>query len=286
MTTQSRMNVPYRTPAKGRPTSLSQLPLYLALIPLLLLTYQTLFVTLWDLPSLSTADIGVAMFVALFSLLHNLYTFGWRNTLALLGITVVVSWGFEQTGAATGLIYGVYHYSAALGPKLGLVPYAIPLAWYSMLYLSYMMARLITRDTNPHSRLSWGALIWQAFVAGMVMTAWDVLVDPMASAPGVHSWVWEQGGAYYGVPNQNFVGWVLTAFTVILLYGLVSYRLSARPMGSWTRPVLALPLVIYGLTMLQLMLRPDAPSEWAVLGAFVMGFPLVAAFSQWQKKLA
>lgn len=155
-----------------------------------------------------------------------------------------------------------------------------------MLYLSYGMARLITGDTNPHRQPSWGTLIWQAFVAGMVMTAWDVLVDPMASAPGVHSWVWEQGGDYYGVPNQNFVGWVLTAFTVILLYGLVSYRLPARPMGSWTRPVLTLPLVIYGLTMLQLMLRPDAPSEWAVLGAFVMGFPLVAALSQWKKKLA
>lgn len=285
MTTQSRMNVLARTPTNGTPTSLSQLPLYLALIPLLLLAYQNLLVTLWGFPSLAAADIGVALFVALFSLLHNLYSFGWRNTLALLGITVVVSWSFEQTGAATGLIYGAYHYSAALGPKLGLVPYAIPLAWYSMLYLSYMMARLITGDTNPHRQLRWGALIWQAFVAGMVMTAWDVLVDPMASAPGVHSWIWEQGGAYYGVPNQNFVGWVLTAFTVILLYGLVSYRLPARPMGNWTRPVLALPLVIYGLTMLQLMLRPDAPSEWAVLGAFVMGLPLVAAISQWQKKL-
>ncbi len=280
MTTQLHLEAHPNTQGNGAQMTRNQLPLYLALIPLLLLVYQNLLVTLWDLPTLPVADIGVAMFVALFSLLHNLYTFGWRSTLALLGITVAVSWSFEQTGAATGLIYGVYHYTAALGPKLGLVPYAIPLAWYSMLYLSYGLARLITGDTNPHSRPSWGALIWQAFVAGMVMTAWDVLVDPMASAPNVHSWVWDQGGAYYGVPNQNFVGWVLTAFTVILLYGLVSYCLPARPMGNWTRPVLVLPLVIYGLTMLQLMLRPDAPSEWPVLAVFVMGFPLVAAVSQ------
>jgi hypothetical protein len=51
-------------------------------------------------------------------------------------------------------------------------------------------------------------------------------------------------------------------------------------LGRWTRPLLALPLVVYGLTMLQLMLRSDAPSEWAVLAAFVMDFPLVAALSQ------
>jgi hypothetical protein len=32
--------------------------------------------------------------------------------------------------------------------------------------------------------------------------------------------------------------------------------------------------------MLQMMVRHDAPTEWPVLAAFVMGFPLVAAFSQ------
>jgi len=31
------------------------------------------------------------------------------------------------------------------------------------------------------------------------------------------------------------------------------------------------------------MLRSDAPSEWSVLAAFVMGFPLVAALSQLRK---
>jgi uncharacterized membrane protein len=285
MTTQLTLETS-RNSRLDQPSIINQLPLYLALIPLLLLTYQNLFVPLWHFPSFPLADIGVAMFVALFSLLHNLYTFGWRRTLALLGITLVVAWGFEQTSVITGLPYGVYHYSDALGAKLGHVPYAIPLAWYSMLYPSYVLARLITGDTQPHRQPTWGALLWRAFVSGIVITAWDVLVDPMASAPGVHSWVWEQGGAYYGVPNVNFVGWVLTGFTAILLYSLFEQRFPARPLGAWTRPVLLLPLVVYGLTMLQLMLRSDAPSEWPVLAAFVMGFPLVAALSQLRTKIA
>ncbi len=180
----------------------------------------------------------------------------------------------------TGLPYGIYHYSDALGAKLGHVPYAIPFAWYSMLYPSYVMARLIGGGVNARIQAGWGGLLWQAFISGMVITAWDVLVDPMASAPGVHSWVWEQGGAYYGVPNMNFVGWVLTGFTVILLYSLFKLRFPARSLGSWTPFVLGLPLLVYGLTMLQLMLRADAPSAWPVLAAFVMGFPLVAALSQ------
>ena len=53
---------------------------------------------------------------------------GWFSTARILvmlfGITLVVSWGFEQVGAATGLIYGVYHYGDALGPKPGHAPYA------------------------------------------------------------------------------------------------------------------------------------------------------------------
>ncbi|MCB0127277.1 MAG: carotenoid biosynthesis protein, partial [Caldilineaceae bacterium] len=194
MTTHLQLEVPTRKEADGARTTLKQLPLYLALIPFLLITYQNLFVMLGRLPRLPVAEIGVAMFVALFSLFHNLYTFGWRSTLALFGITLVVSWGFEQAGVATGLIYGVYHYSPALGPKLGHVPYAIPIAWYSMLYLSYVMALLITRGSDPHSQPGWWMLLWQAFVSGMIMTAWDVLVDPMASAPNVLSWVWEHGG--------------------------------------------------------------------------------------------
>lgn len=84
---------------------------------------------------------------------------------------------------------------------------------------------------------------------------------------------------------MNFVGWVLTGFTAILLYDLFEQRFPARPLGAWTRPVLLLPLVVYGLTMLQLMLRSDAPSEWPVLAAFVMGFPLVAALSQLRQKM-
>src|SRR5215213_5104871 len=134
------------------PTTRNQLLFYLALIPLVPVAYQHLLVTGWGLPSLPVTEAGVAMFVALFSLLHSLSTLGWRNTLALFGATIVIAWSFEQAGVATGLIYGVYHYSDALGPKLGHVPYAIPLAWYSMLYLSYQIAQLMTQGSPRHSR--------------------------------------------------------------------------------------------------------------------------------------
>jgi uncharacterized membrane protein len=262
------------------PTTINRLLLYLALIALVPVAYQHLLVTGWGLPSLPVTEAGVAIFVALFSLFHSLATHGWRNTLALFSITAVVSWSFEQVGAATGLVYGAYHYSDALGPKLGHVPFAIPIAWYSMLYLSYAMARLITEGSVQRRRPGILPVLWQAFVTGMVITAWDVLVDPLASGPNALSWIWEHGGAFYGVPTQNFVGWVMTGFTVIVCFRCYERFFPSRALGSQTRTVAALPLIVYGIIMVQMMVRHDAPTEWPILAAFVMGFPLLAAFSQ------
>ena len=281
MNTQLHQNTsaatPLTAPASAAP---GRLLFYLALLALAPVAYQHVLVTGWGLPSLPVTEPGVAMFVALFSLLHSLAALGWRNTLALFGITAVVAWSFEQAGVATGLIYGVYHYSDALGPKLGHVPYAIPIAWFSMLYVSYQIAQLITQGSPRRRQSGWAPLVWQAFVTGLVLTAWDVLVDPLASGPGARSWVWEQGGAYYGVPAQNFIGWILTGFTVVVCYRLCERLVPVRPLAQQTRTTLVLPLVVYGLIMVQMMVRHDAPTEWQVLAAFVMGFPLVAAVSQ------
>jgi putative membrane protein len=56
------------------------------------------------------------------------------------------------------------------------------------------------------------------------MAAWDLVVDPILSGPTVGAWVWERGGPYYGVPLQNSLGWIVTTFTVYLLYRAVERR--------------------------------------------------------------
>jgi uncharacterized membrane protein len=41
-------------------------------------------------------------------------------------------------------------------------------------------------------------------------------MDPAMVAEG--NWVWDKGGAYFGIPLQNFWGWWLTVFTTFALY--------------------------------------------------------------------
>jgi putative membrane protein len=149
-----------------------------------------------------------------FCLVHAVDRLGLQRALLFLGLTLVVSLLFETLGVATGWIYGGYYYvENRLGPLfLGLVPYMIPLTWFMMLYLSYVVAERCTP-------FRWGGRrrgLIVAALGGLAMAAWDLALDPLMVAHG--HWVWEKQGAYFGVPLQNYLGWCLTAFVILALY--------------------------------------------------------------------
>ena len=174
---------------------------------------------------------GLIVILLLFSVWQASVALGMRLTLAFFAITTVTSWIFEVIGVATGLIYGPYHYTAMLGPWLGSVPVVIPLAWFMLVYPSYVIANLVVHGWPVGTPGGRGHLVRLALLGALVMTAWDLLVDPILSGPTVHAWVWERGGPYYGLPVQNYLGWIATSFTVYLLYRSVERRLTPQPVG-------------------------------------------------------
>ena len=232
--------------------------------------------------------IGIkTLFMMLFSIFHAAYVLGWRHTLLFFGITVAVSWSYEHVGVETGLIYGAYHYTNALGLKLGHVPIIIPIAWFMMIYPSYIIANLIgsgrqmmTRDKkkNNNNPITLVQILWLSFLSAVIMTAWDLVVDPYLSGPTERAWIWEDGGQYFGVPLHNFGGWLLTTFTIYFIFRLLSERkfqmhTSRRPL---TTSIILLPLISYGATMIANII-PGEPPELRIIGPIVMGIPLVIA---------
>lgn len=232
--------------------------------------------------------IGIkTLFMMLFSIFHAAYVLGWRHTLLFFGITVAVSWSYEHVGVETGLIYGAYHYTDALGLKLGHVPIIIPIAWFMMIYPSYIIANLIgsgrqmmTRDkkNNNNNPIPLVQILWLSFLSAVIMTAWDLVVDPYLSGPTERAWIWEDGGQYFGVPLHNFGGWLLTTFTIYFIFRLLSERkfqmhTSRRPL---TTSIILLPLISYGATMIANII-PGEPPELRIIGPIVMGIPLVIA---------
>jgi len=230
------------------------------------------FVDIWaiaagySLPRIGS--VGFTLIFSVFSLLHASSVLGWRRAVWFLVITVVVSWLFEEIGVATGLVYGHYHYSMQLGAKVGAVPLIVPLAWFMMIYASWIVARVLMQGAgNPTSRLSSIAV---SLVASAVMTSWDVVMDPGMAHQG--TWVWEQGGLYFGVPFQNFVGWMLTTFTVYLLATVLLPRSEGSPrQAPLSRLYAGLPVLAYALVAADRVLIASVP-ELHVVAAFGMGF--------------
>ncbi len=234
----------------------------------------------------------------LFSVFHAAYVLGWRHTLLFFGITVAVSWGYEHVGVETWLIYGAYHYTDALGLKLGHVPIIIPIAWFMMIYPSYIIAYLIAGDRQKimmirgnksdnsysNNRTALPQILWLSFLSAVVMTAWDLVVDPYLSGPTERAWIWGHGGQYFGVPLHNFGGWLLTTFTIYCLFQLLSERKfqvsRSHPVST---PVILLPLIGYGAMMVTNII-PGEPPELRIIGPVVMGIPLAIAASRLLKK--
>ena len=70
-------------------------------------------------------------------------------------------------------------------------------------------------------------------------------LDPQMVIAG--HWVWHVEGAYFGIPVQNFVGWLATTLTVYLAYRALEARWPPRPWGPASPAFERLPLVVYAL---------------------------------------
>ncbi|SNZ18089.1 putative membrane protein [Natronoarchaeum philippinense] len=127
---------------------------------------------------------------------------------ALVGLAVLAgfTYGVELFGVHTGVLYGEFEYLIDLGPMLlGDVPLALPVFYFPILLNSYLLVALLA-----DGRLDW----WARLLAVLcVVVGMDLVLDPGAVALGF--WGWETPGAYYGVPAQNYVGWVASGIVAV-----------------------------------------------------------------------
>jgi putative membrane protein len=217
---------------------------------------------------------------ALFSLLHAIFMLGWRRAAAFFAVSTVLSLTSELAGVRTGLIFGRYVYTDALGQKiLGDVPWVIPLAWFMMIYPAYVIASLAL-DGQPIAKGGrLGRLCFFALVGGMIMTAWDLTLDPYMVGIRDAAWIWKDAGPYFGVPFHNYAGWVLTTFLVFLVYVAWERRLPLRPLGRLQRHVIALPLVTYAFMSVGDVVI-GYPEASRLISPFAMGIGLIAAVTR------
>ena len=220
---------------------------------------------------------------AIAGLFHAANRLNWRTAIWIFVVGFTISLASELTGTTTGYPFGPYSYTTQLGYLIGgKVPFNIPTSWYYMLYASLAICgRVLKGSDDARTRWRWAA------VAAVVLTAWDVSMDP-AMVATTH-WVWQlppmEGaspiqrlfltGFFYGMPLTNWIGWLLT--------GLIVARamLAIVPPSAWAERVAPsrLPLVLYAANgVLPLLICIGRGMWWAVLfGAIAMGVPLLLA---------
>lgn len=165
-------------------------------------------------------------------------TLGVWHWLTFMVPAIVLSLGSELLGTSTGFPFGHYRYLSGLGYKIaGLVPFTIPLSWFYVGFSAYIIARAALENRLPSWLSATGAIAF----GSLLLTSWDFVLDPAMSQTTVHFWVWEQPGAFFGMPYRNFIGWLGTGalfmFVATLLWKVKPVNLPRTRLG--------LPLAVY-----------------------------------------
>jgi uncharacterized membrane protein len=229
----------------------------------------------------------------LFALIHGAMLYRVRGILGFVGISVIVGGVFEYVGVRTGFPFGHYYFTDLMGPRLSVIPVLLGLAYVGMGYLSWVLAVVILGGMrNP---ISGSRVLALPLIAAFIMVAWDWSMEPVWSTV-LRAWIWLGGGAYFGVPVTNFLGWYLTVYVIYQLFALF---LKGRPIESiplasdyWRQAVLFYAVSAAGNILLAL--RQPVPitvsdasgAQWrvqditaasALVSIFVMGaFALMA----------
>lgn len=161
----------------------------------------------------------------IFALLHGALFYRTRGIFTFFAICLVVGNILENVGVRTGFPFGSYYFTDLMGPKLFAVPIQLGLAYLGMAYLSWTLARVILG--NMRSPVTGARVVTLPLIAAFIMVAWDFSQDPIWSTV-LHLWIWRQGGAYFGVPISNFLGWYLTVY---VFYQLFALYLRGRPIN-------------------------------------------------------
>ncbi len=149
---------------------------------------------------------------------------------------LMVSISAELLGTSTGFPFGQYHYLTGLGYKVaGLVPFTIPLSWFYLGFSAYLLAYMGLAGLN---RLRVPAAI---ALGSLLLMSWDFVLDPAMSQTTMPFWAWDQPGAFFGMPYQNFAGWFGTGAVFMAIAAFLWHQ---KPLETVGLP-LGLPLAIY-----------------------------------------
>jgi putative membrane protein len=218
--------------------------------------------------------------LVLFVVLHALKNLKFRAFI-LLGIAFAAGALSELLGTTYGWVYGQRYYYTAPDKVFGLVPFSVLITWVAVIYLAYSVTNIIDPAKNLVTLKNVapiGSFIYILLLStldGFLAMNLDLVLDPVYVRSG--GWVWQDGGAYFGIPISNFIGWFFVAFVSTLIFRTYCLR---KPFDTAQKidfifftPVIA--YVIFGVVKYGILSYVMGHVEYAIIGVSAM-FPFVA----------
>lgn len=127
-----------------------------------------------------------------YGLIKNLNKKSLFSILLLSLLALIIEYG----ALISGFPYGDFRYTSLAGPKMfGVLPISVAFAWPPLVVGSYVLFS----DLSGVKRFLYSVLF---------LVALDLVIDPAAVEFGL--WNWASGGLYYGIPAQNYFGWLVS----------------------------------------------------------------------------
>ncbi|CCI30251.1 Glycoside hydrolase family 57 [Microcystis aeruginosa PCC 9809] len=166
-------------------------------------------------------------------------TLGVWHWLGFMVPAISLSLCSELLGTSTGFPFGHYRYLSGLGYKIaGLVPFTIPLSWFYLGFSAYIIARV---GLSTLAIPQWLQNLGSIAIGAVLLTSWDFVLDPAMSQTTMPFWIWEQPGAFFGMPYENFAGWFGTGCVFMTVATLI-WQVQPVKLPSQD---LTLPFVMY-----------------------------------------
>jgi len=130
--------------------------------------------------------------------------------IAILGIFALI---IESIGIHTGWPYSPFMYTNDFGYRLfGTTPWTVFIAWSPLVIGAWLLAH------------TWFKQQWSRYLIYLgVLVGTDIILDPGAVARGL--WKYQNGGLWFDVPLQNFIGWIISGtIAYALLRVMIKYR--------------------------------------------------------------
>ena len=230
---------------------------------------------------------GLAIIVYLlptiFIFMHGSRFLGKKNITIFFVVVCIATFIAEYLGVNTGRLFGEYYYnSVGNGPLLGGVPPLLMLTYFSITYGTYWIIRILLGDFGV---IKGAKILGLSILGGLIATLTDLAADPVNSTVN-QVYIWTKGGIFFGVPYENFTGWLLEiaiAFIIIsVIFGYItkSPKLKSLPSKNFQLQ----PIILFAAPVLPIILRPiwgeqpaDIRAAMSLIALFGLGSLIVVS---------